>query len=93
MSARIAANNAGLILSLKNVGFYRNRLMQKLSIDGLAGLVKFKIASGLPLLDRLWQRESRMPDARCRALPIPFCSKNAYRQNSQRIRGKCPWRR
>ncbi len=56
MSAGIAANNAGLFLSLKTVIFYRNRLMQKLDIDGLAGLVKFAIGSGLPLLDRLWQR-------------------------------------
>lgn len=54
MSARIAANNARLILSLKTVGFYRKRLMQKLDIDGLAGSVKFAIASWLLLLDRLW---------------------------------------
>ena len=36
-----------LYLSPKTVDTYRSRLMQKLNIDGFAGLVKFAIASGL----------------------------------------------
>jgi DNA-binding NarL/FixJ family response regulator len=36
-----------LYLSPKTVDTYRSRLMQKLNIDGFAGLVKFAIASGV----------------------------------------------
>ena len=36
-----------LFLSPKTVDTYRSRLMQKLNIDGFAGLVKFAIASGV----------------------------------------------
>jgi DNA-binding NarL/FixJ family response regulator len=36
-----------LFLSPKTVDTYRSRLMQKLEIDGMAGLVKFAIACGL----------------------------------------------
>ena len=42
------ANIAGaLSLSPKTVDTYRSRLMQKLEIDSMAGLVKFAIACGL----------------------------------------------
>jgi DNA-binding CsgD family transcriptional regulator len=42
-----ASIGAMLALSPKTVDTYRSRLMQKLEIDNVAGLVKFAIASGL----------------------------------------------
>jgi len=47
-SSVIAEN---LLLSVKTVETYRARLMRKLGIENLAGLVKFAIANGLtPIL-------------------------------------------
>ncbi len=40
-----------LDISVKTVETYRNRLMQKLAISDVPGLVKFAIASGLVVLD------------------------------------------
>jgi DNA-binding NarL/FixJ family response regulator len=40
-----------LFLSPKTVGTYRSRLMQKLGIDDLTGLIKFAIQHGLTSLD------------------------------------------
>jgi two-component system, NarL family, response regulator NreC len=47
-AGKSTADIAGkLFLSPKTVDTYRSRLMQKLGIDGFAGLVKFAIANGL----------------------------------------------
>lgn len=47
-AGKSTADIAGtLFLSPKTVDTYRSRLMQKLDIDGFAGLVKFAIANGL----------------------------------------------
>ena len=52
VEGRSSAEIAGMLfLSPKTVGTYRSRLMQKLGIDDLTGLIKFAIQHGLTSLE------------------------------------------